>query len=382
MSMHVTWHEPETKNKLVVFEWGFEGGREFIEGDQWSGTDGDEPTAKIKYAFDGEKQRNFRHNTGEMWSTGGLYGLTPTTFSVYGTPKALLGYAIKQKSQETLAEILGKAREVTTKQKFEEIDGHSCCLIEALGVQDGKNVFDIRAWIDTERHFRPLKLERFKRRAGHDQWELIDVRVDNIELRRIDGMWFPARGERQYFRTRYLAPEGMSEVEFTEAFGHLPIEEQRKRQRVITMPRHPKRRIDIAIDTIQINKGINPEMFKVSFPDGCRVWDDFAQMGYKVGTGGEQIPDALVTEGGKRYDPAQHIREADVSSSDGEPDTEEGAGRMEKNVVGEDATSGDSDMSHSENRKSWAVFALLTGVFSICALFFVARWANRRNPVD
>ena len=282
MQMHVTWFEPETNNKLVVFQWGFENGKEFIRGNKWSGTDKDEPTAEIRYAFDGEKQRNFRHNTGRTLTTGGVYGFTPTTFSVYGTPKTLLGYSIKQKSQETFGQILSKTERTTIKEEMEEANGHLCHVIEAIGVQDGKNIFDIRAWIDAKRNFRPLKIEKFKRSEVHDRWQLLSQRIDNIELKEIDGIWFPVQGERQYFRTRYLPPENMTESEFEKAFSHLPIEEQRKKQRLITTPRHPKRKIEVDVNTIKINQGITPEMFTVKFPIGCRVWDDFLQIGYKI----------------------------------------------------------------------------------------------------
>jgi len=257
MQMDVVWHEPETNNKLVTFKWGFENGKEFIEGNKWSGGDKDKPTTTIKYAFDGDKQRNFRHNTSETRTTGGVYGLTPTTFSVYGTPKTLLGYSVKQNAQETFGGILSGAEELNIKGS-DEIEGASCIVVEATGVEDGSNIFDIRAWIDTERSFRPLKIEKYKRSEKDGRWKLLSQRIDNIKLKKIEGVWFPVSGERQFFRTNGT-------------------------------PRHPKRKIDIDATTIKINQGISPDAFKISFPSGCRIWDDIAQIGYKVGVLDDKI---------------------------------------------------------------------------------------------
>ena len=298
MQMHVDWYEPETNNKLVIFDWGFENGKEFIEGYKWGGVDGTTPTAKVKYAFDGDKQRNFRHNTGEERTTGGIYGLTPTTFSVYGTPKTLLGYAVAQNTPGTFGEILSKADSLKLKE-VESINGFVCSVIEAEGIKDGSDIYDIRAWIDTTRSFRPLKIEKYDRIPEHVNWELLTQRIDNIILEKINGIWFPILGDCQDFDTQYLPPERMSEAEFKKLFGHLPLPEQRKKQRCVNVPKLSKRRIAIDANSIKINKGIEPEMFKVDFPTGCRVWDDFVQIGYEVGT----IKDEILLEPLSRENP-------------------------------------------------------------------------------
>jgi len=296
MQMEVKWYEPETNNKLVDFHWGYENGKEFIEGHKWTGVDREVPTTKIKYAFDGEKLRIFRHSLSVNRTSGAIGGLTPTTFTVYGTPKALLGYSVKQHAQETFGDILSNAEAVTVKGELEDVGGSNCHVIEVTGINDAEQIFDVRAWIDTDRGFRPQKIERYRRLEGHGLWELIDHRIDGIELRRIEGIWFPVAGTRQAFRTEQLPPVGMSEEEFNKAFSHLEPSERKKHMRVQITPRHPKRRIEVDIKTIKINKGIDPKQFTVDFPIGCRIWDDFTQVGYRVGPAGETVDDVANTE--------------------------------------------------------------------------------------
>jgi hypothetical protein len=296
MQMRVRWYEPETDNKLVFYQWGYENGKEFIEGEQWSGDDGERSTSRIKYAFDGDKQRNFRANTGEKRTTGGVYALDPTTFSVYGTPKVLLGYGVKQNAQETLGEILAGVQERgrVKLRGIEAIRGHACHVVEAMGVDDGGELFDVRVWIDAERGFRPLQIERFRRLQGVSQWTVLCHRIDNIVLEAFDGVWFPVRGDRQFFNVRWLLPEGMNAAEFEKRYAHLSGTERRRVMSVSVSPRHPKRRIEIEPGTIELNRGIAPESFSVTFPKGCRVWDDFIQTGYQVGGTGETILDEFV----------------------------------------------------------------------------------------
>jgi hypothetical protein len=300
MQAHVKWYEPERNNLLTVIEWGYEKGKEFIEGHKWVGEDKDEPTTEVKYAFNGEVQRNFRQNTGEKFSTGRIYAFTPDTFTVYMTPKALLGYSIKQHAQETFGEILSKAEHIEVRKHTEQIDGHSCFILEAIGIKDGDCLYDVRTWIDTQRDYRPLKIEKFyspdyKHADISERWRAIVKRLDNIKLKEIDGIWFPVQGDCHSFTSDWLPPEGMTKEEFKKAFSHLPEEKQREKARYVIIPRVPKRRIEV--DTIKINKGIDPKKFTVNFPQGCRVWDEFRQIGYVVGgvVGLSEI-DSLETE--------------------------------------------------------------------------------------
>jgi len=284
---HIVWWEPDVDNMLVVYDWGYDSGKEFIEGYKWSGEDRDKPTAKIKYAFDGEAQRNFRYNTGENFTTGGIYGFTPDTFTVYMTPKALLGYSMKQHAQESFGEILSRAERIKVREKTERIDGHSCCVLEAVGIQDGDCLYDIRVWIDSQRDFRPLKIEKFYSPEDgyhsnlYERWLALCIRVDNIKLKQLNAIWFPVQGDRQFFSQKILPPEGMTDEEFKKAFSHLSVEEQVKKAKYIVIPRGQNRRIKVS--DIKINEGIDSEEFTIKFPQGCRVWDDFKQLGYTVG---------------------------------------------------------------------------------------------------
>ena len=323
---HIKWYEPDSNNLLLVGDWGYERPKVFIEGDLWAGENKDKAAAHIKYAFDGEIQRNFRHNTGESWTTAGIYALTPETFTVYMTPNTLMGHSVKQHTIETLGEILSRARTVKVKKRGEQIDGHSCCILEAIGIQDADHFYDIRAWIDTQRDFRPLRIRKFyspedkhhpikkfdspedKHRADpNERWRAVCEVVDNIRLRQIDGVWFPIQGERQTYRQEWLPPKGMTKKEFKKAYAHLPEAEQYKKARYVTTARTPKHRIDI--DSIRINKGTEPEKFTVEFPEGCRVWDDFLKVGYDFKSNRTKKEWDEILEEGRKQSEQQKFKE-------------------------------------------------------------------------
>jgi len=325
---NVKWYEPETNNILVVFEWGWENGKEFINGHKWLGKDKKEPTTEIKYAFNGEVQRNFRQNRRESWSTGGIFGFTPDTFNVYMAPKALLGYSIKQHGQETFGHILSKAKELTIREQTEEINGHECCVVEAKWIEDGDCIYDVRACIDTKRDFRPLKIEKFsspecKNADASKHWQALVIRIDNIELEQIDGVWFPITGDRSFFTNEWVLPKGITEEEFKRSFSHLTEEEQMKKLRHTTVPQGLTRRIEIKM--VKINKGINPENFTIKFPLDCRVWDDFRQIGYVIGGSSalSEIASLEVKESkSPNMDQSPESALADITSEVGEQEVE------------------------------------------------------------
>jgi thiol-disulfide isomerase/thioredoxin len=283
---HVKWYEPKTKNLLLVFDWGWQPPMVFIEGEQWSGPDKGQPTARIKYAFDGKAQRNFRHNIGENRTTGGVFQLTPRTFTVIMTPNTLMGHSITQSELRTFGEILSEANDLHVRSQSEQIAGRTCVVLEAIGMLDNASTYDVRAWIDTHRDFRPLKIERYS--CPQDPcypcqpWQALRIRVDNIELKQIDGVWFPIRGDHHYFGGKWLPPDEMTKEQFEKAFSHLPQTEQRKKLKYVAEEKY-LRRIDV--NNVRINQGIEPEKSTVKFPEGCRVWDDLRKVGYTVKAG-------------------------------------------------------------------------------------------------
>lgn len=279
---HVKWYEFDDDGEQLMYDydWGYNQGREFTNGN-WRAYDRQPPiVVEMIHAFDGEKLYNFTHDESAPFATGGVYPLDPTIFNATFSPKALLGYSAKSNGHETFGAILSQARTLRCLAGRESINGNDCVMLEAKQIKDGEMTYDVRAWIDTDRGCLPLKIEKYRHAEGANEWKVIDQRFDNIELAQIDGTWFPVKGEANTFYIKdILPPEGMTK----EQCAGFSDEEARDRLRFLTAPITKKRRIVVAPDSVRLNQGIPIERFRVAFPVGCRVWDDFCQFGYVVG---------------------------------------------------------------------------------------------------
>jgi hypothetical protein len=246
----------ETKWPVMYFEWGYEGGKEFIAGIGFVRADdncGYKVSEKVKYSS-GPKQHYycFREDIQDGRREGQIKPLSvfdSDTFRVYMTPNSLLGFGVTCGVRQTFGEALQKAQKVVVLKEPQELDGHQCLVLEATGIEDIERTLDARAWLDPSRDFRPLKVEIFygaSTNRKYERFKKIFRKIYEIKLTQISGIWFPIEGKRQ---THDDAP----------------------------------RRIKVDLESVRINRGIPPEKFVIRFPPGCEVRDDFRKTTYVVG---------------------------------------------------------------------------------------------------
>jgi hypothetical protein len=299
-------------------DWGYEGGKQYYAGKLFPPA---VPERNIpawqkekKGVFDGEKFYSLGEKTnfwnGQVIKKGWAGSIGPDR-DIFGffKPTRLLGYEIVKKrpvnrTTVTLGELLRSAQQVSLRVDLEEIDGHLCIVAEAIGakhvtwVGNASGVRyedctkDVRVWIDTQRDFRPLRIETYtgdqdplQAMGRIDQWQVLNGVIENTKLEKIDGIWFPTDGITTGFSPEMVLPrDKITEVELK----RLSPDQRRELVRFTYKPSSPgPRRMRVYKDTVQINKGIDPKKFRIEFPEGCEVWDDFRKAKFIIGQNGE-----------------------------------------------------------------------------------------------
>jgi hypothetical protein len=279
-------------------DWGYEGGKEYCYGtvnylpNEIYGIEDctnlelrTKATVQVKTAFDGSKCYFYRKSSNErnpMRSRGAISPLDSGVFCYKITPNILMGYDVKELGRSSLSEAILQAESFSVREEMEEINGHSCYVIEISSVEidpADNEPWHAKVWIDPERGFRPLRIERCYG-EGPNKYKILRNRTDILELQQVDGVWFPTKGQRSWYKLRnVIPPNGMS----SEEFSKLHPKEQRSIGK-IELKKSPNTRLaTVEYDTIKINQGIDPEKFRVKFPLGCAVFDNFLQAGYVVG---------------------------------------------------------------------------------------------------
>jgi len=288
MESHLDFRWPD--GTVWSLDWGHQGGKEYLWGKaempegKFNGTPYPKRTLDVKWSFDGEKLYKIQHDSAlPNYYSGTVQEYSETLMTPFLRPTTLLGYDAVI-GPGSLSCDLRNAEKVAVKNQTETIDGHQCTVIEAIGAGglDETKKRNLRVWIDPSRDFRPLKIEWYRNFDPNKPWKILNGVVDGIKLEQIDSIWFPVEGKRHiYLELKNRPPEGMSEAEFT----RLPWE---KRREIIVIPTATDEdRLQVSEfhkDTIRLNKGIDPKKFKPEFPQGCVVYDAFADTIYKVGS--------------------------------------------------------------------------------------------------
>ena len=281
------------------YDWGYEDTKEFLSGttNTKDSRTGAYRSVKVIRAFDGKREWLFRNDPKSSRPNGGITKPNPN-FSFSGgimTFNTLLGFDAKELSRLSLGQAIAQAESVSVKEQVELIDGRPCYVIEAINLETDPSVhwaYDVRAWIDYQRDYRPLKFEKYRSIPGKNRFKVVSRRVDNIKLEQIDGVWLPIEGTRTTFSTNDIdPPEGMTAARF----GTLPSEQRLQLGVFKLTPMVPTRKLEIDVESIRLNKGISPEAFTIAFPKGCEVYDEFAGNRYIVGEQSEK--DAALSDG-------------------------------------------------------------------------------------
>lgn len=287
-------YEPETN---VVYnddcQWGYEKGKEFVSGTCYAKTeDGKVLPYKSIIAFDGKVVRSCSRMSHSKRSTGGIYGYDPFLFSVPIYPRTLLGHTFVQDGIYTLSELLSDKYVKNKEIKLEKLGDDECILLEANGFRapDSYPIYDLRVWIDPKKNYRPLKIEQYESPDNEnsaaglkgEKWKYLERSIDKIELKQVDGIWFPVCGQSTIYTNQpdFILEGKITEEQIREQYPGMSDEEIIKNANFVTVPFHPAQRVEI--NEIKINKGIDPEKFTIVFPSGCMLWDDIAGIGYVV----------------------------------------------------------------------------------------------------
>jgi len=276
------------------FNWGYAGGKEFMRGrENYTKTEDVDDnkidhSTRIEMSFNGEKmftlRKDIKASQAGLPSHGFIGHLDSSAFKAYLTPAVLLGFNLHEMGRLSLAEAIRQADSYSIEEQIETIDGHSCYVINVIGVECDPEVenlcWDAKVWLDYQRDFRPLRIEKYQSIPGKNRWKALSKRIYQIKLRNFSGVWFPIEGVRTHFSVKFKPPKdftredakGLSLKNFRERVAQIELENLQLTRKMSVEP-----------NNVRINKGIPAEEFEVKFPFGCRVFDEFIQAGYTVG---------------------------------------------------------------------------------------------------
>ena len=243
-------------NKRVgTFQWGWKQDKEFFISPDYQHN-----SLLIHYSIDGEKEYTLIHYKeptelpdygGSFEISGSINKLRPhCLLAILRTPMSLL----KIDHTFDLAESLAQAETIEVCSETDTIDGVSCRVLEAKNTVIGGLLQSLRVWIDPARDFHMMKLEGYLHKKSKPPFKKQNLytQIDNITLKESNGCWFPAAGSCQHFHQNM--------------FGN-----------------KPDILIRLEVDDIHINQGIDDDEFRIQFPTGCAVHDEFAQNYFVVG---------------------------------------------------------------------------------------------------
>lgn len=298
-------------------DWGYEGGKMYLAGivSTRSVPERNIPAHESKKisAWDGRKRHRlseeFSFRDGRAFSAGWWGSIGPEIDDSFDHlfPTRLLGYDLVSKcsiDSVTLGGLLSTARRVSLRPKVEKIDGHLCTVVEAIGARyinrmsgaSGTKYYDatmdVRVRIDTQRDFRPLRIETYYGDKGPlhvfgriRRWQGPMQIIQDIKLEKINDVWFPVDGTLTFFKH-----EVVSSLDRMTAgqFRRLPLRKRRELSKYVFEPMPSKsRRVRVHRDTVRINSGIDPKKFTIEFPKGCKIVDNFRLAQYTVGEKGD-----------------------------------------------------------------------------------------------
>jgi hypothetical protein len=243
--------------EAVEADWGFSHGREYIKGKYFQDSSGPADVRApqlFEYAFDGQKLRHMsRHSAVDpktheihFGAPAGSIGGRDTFTLVYITPKIMTGYDLSPLDRLSLSETLRNAQDARILPEMESVGDDRCYVIKATLPSSA-----ITVWITPDRDYRLMKLE-CRRKPGRFLQGKVRYVVDNVRLKQIDGVWVPVEGDR-------ISSGGVVE--------HLSVDPQ----------------------SVSVGKPIPEEKFRINWPVGTVVHDDFMDGTYEVAEEGVEF---------------------------------------------------------------------------------------------
>ena len=256
--------------------WGYEDRKGFLRGRQHAvRPDGTKFAYEEVFAFDGE--RLFTYQPEPDRANGNVRELD-TDLDTRLSPQMLLGYSIRGRGRYRLSEVLGQGEDSRILSVDESIDGNSCILLQSIVPMDVMQTEEtvpvaLRVWIDPVRNYRPRRIEQFR----DPEAQYLLVVYDDILLDQVDGLWLPESGRRTVYTTIPVPLGGHTLEEVRSMTG----EELRENLEFVVRPSEggTKR---IRVFQWRVLQDIDDSKFKVEFPPGSRVWDDYAQVNLEI----------------------------------------------------------------------------------------------------
>ena len=299
LQAHLSIELPERGFHESEMDWGYSLGREYLQGrrNYTKATTMEDNKIHLRVdkrtTFDGEKMYVFRRDVeateiANVAPRGSIKALAGSNFYHLLSPNILMGFGAHEKGRLTLGQTIKQADSYSVNREMEEVQGHMCYVVRALGVERDPVVpeisYDVKVWLDAKRDMRPLRFDKCYSVEGKNRWKVINNRVDQIKLTKVNGIWLPIEGVRTYYKRTLQAPEGMAREEFKK----LSLSERRIKGTWIVQ-RNPAttRKVTIDPNTIKVNQEIPDSSFVIEFPARTKVWDDFLEKAYTVGPDNE-----------------------------------------------------------------------------------------------
>lgn len=245
-----------------TFQWGWKQGKQFLVSSDFAhapnstlthiSTDGQKEYSLEK----GKQPREISQLNDSFEYIGTINKIRDySIFAITRTPMSFL----KIDHCFPLAEYLPKAETITVRPELETINGASCTVLEARNIIIGGFNQSLLVWIDTARDYHTMKFEGYRHKRSKHPYKknALYTQIDNISLKQANGFWFPVSGSCRHFHRKMFR-------------------------------RKPGTLIRLKIETIQINQGIDDNEFRIQFPSGTAVYDEF--------TGKYNIIDAITND--------------------------------------------------------------------------------------
>ena len=278
-------------DRFLDVNWAYSDGRQVFGGLVFALMHPGEPMLGVRriIAFDGDRLRIVGDDTpGRIM--GRITSLKLPGFHAYPLPMDLFGYNMKA-SWETLGEALAGAKQLRLRPA-EEIDGHTCIPIEAVGLDStfvGADPIDGVVWIDVDRGFRPLAWQIYLGYNGKNRFKATYRQVDHVQLRKINGQWIPISGEFTSFIVNAVKPSNMTDAQVNSLTHEQVIG-------VLDLRVVPEMKILIHLvpNSIRVNEPLPEGTFTINYPKGCMVVDDFTNSSSTVTDGPETLVHPLL----------------------------------------------------------------------------------------